>query len=253
MVIWWRPDWFQHSGLCHLGAENRRPGEGEDHVGGAEEVFLPLNVVDIVPEQVRGEVQPIAALSVQSWLQSLLKLLLRLLCCLFIYSAITESEEAFSCVDKRQDNRQRPGKTLRGAAGQRCRQCCQQGCRRQNSKFILLRVQIELDLGCTTRTGNPRDCSPRPLFKRCIILFFLFFLQISAFQICLCFQPFNRMDQSLLRKPIYSKLLALYDNYDVSKVIILFIPIQESRSCPRQVDTSRRELLNLFCSIKRNI
>ena len=31
------------------------------------------------------------------------------------------------------------------------------------------------------------------------------------------------MDQSLLRKPIYSKLLALYDNYDVSKVIILFI------------------------------
>ena len=27
------------------------------------------------------------------------------------------------------------------------------------------------------------------------------------------------MDQSLLRKPIYSKLLALYDNYDVSKVI----------------------------------
>jgi len=49
--------------------------------------------------------------------------------------------------------------------------------------------KIELDLGCTTRTGNPRDCSPRPLFKR--------------------------MDQSLLRKPIYSKLLALYDNYDV--------------------------------------
>ena len=36
-------------------------------------------------------------------------------------------------------------------------------------------------------------------------------------------RPINRMDQSLLRKPIYSKLLALYDNYDVSKVIILFI------------------------------
>ena len=52
------------------------------------------------------------------------------------------------------------------------------------------------------------------------------------------------MDQSLLRKPIYSKLLALYDNYDVSKVIILFIPIQESRRCPRQVDTSRREAVS---------
>ena len=37
-------------------------------------------------------------------------------------------------------------------------------------------------------------------------------------------RPINRMDQSLLRKPIYSKLLALYDNYDVSKVIILFSP-----------------------------
>ena len=54
-------------------------------------------------------------------------------------------------------------------------------------KITLLRVQIELDLGCTTRTGNPRDCSPRPLFKRWIILFFL---QISAFQICLYFQRF---------------------------------------------------------------
>ena len=106
-IIWWRPKWFQHSELCHLGAENRRPGEGEDHVGGAEKV-LPLNVVDLVPEQVRGEVQPIAALPVQSWVQSLLELLLRLLCCLFIgfivFSAITESEETFSGVDKWQDN-----------------------------------------------------------------------------------------------------------------------------------------------------
>ena len=30
------------------------------------------------------------------------------------------------------------------------------------------------------------------------------------------------MDQSPLRKPLYSKLLALYDNYDVSRDIILF-------------------------------
>jgi len=49
--------------------------------------------------------------------------------------------------------------------------------------------KVELELGCTTRTGNPRDCSPGPLFKR--------------------------MDQSLLRRPVYSKLLALYNNYDV--------------------------------------
>lgn len=49
--------------------------------------------------------------------------------------------------------------------------------------------KVELDLGCTTRSGNPRDCSPRPLFKR--------------------------LDQSLLRRPVYSKLLALYNNYDV--------------------------------------
>ena len=60
-IIWRRPKWSQHSGLCHLGAENRRPGEGEDHVGGAEKV-LPLLVVDLVPEQVRGTVRPIAAL-----------------------------------------------------------------------------------------------------------------------------------------------------------------------------------------------
>ena len=62
-IIWWRPKWFQHSGLCHLGAENRRPGKGEDHVGGPEKV-LPLLVIDLVPEQVRGEVQPIAAVPV---------------------------------------------------------------------------------------------------------------------------------------------------------------------------------------------
>jgi len=53
--------------------------------------------------------------------------------------------------------------------------------------------KVELDLGCTTRTGNPRDCSPRPLFKR--------------------------MDQSLLRRPVYSKLLALYNNYDVDTTV----------------------------------
>ena len=37
-------------------------------------------------------------------------------------------------------------------------------------RIRLLDVQVELDLGCTTRTGNPRDCSPRPLFKRFILL-----------------------------------------------------------------------------------
>ena len=63
-----------------------------------------------------------------------------------------------------------------------------------------------------------------PLQKVDHIVFVVVFLQLSAVQICLCFQPFNRMDQSLLRKPIYSKLLALYDNYDVSKVVTRLIP-----------------------------
>ena len=30
------------------------------------------------------------------------------------------------------------------------------------------------------------------------------------------------MDQSLLRRPVYSKLLALYNNYDVSSEMALF-------------------------------
>jgi len=48
--------------------------------------------------------------------------------------------------------------------------------------------KVDLTLGCSTRTGNRRDCSPLPLFKR--------------------------VDEALLRRPLYAKLLALYDNYD---------------------------------------
>ena len=48
-----------------------------------------------------------------------------------------------------------------------------------HARLRLMYVQVELDLGCTTRTGNPRDCSPRPLFKR----FFYSYL-------VLCITPF---------------------------------------------------------------
>ena len=81
----------------------------------------------------------------------------------------------------------------------------------------LLYVQVELDLGCTTRSGNPRDCSPRPLFKRflCCYLLLEILLEILFLQICSL-----RLDQSLLRRPVYSKLLALYNNYDVSNAML---------------------------------
>ena len=87
-------------------------------------------------------------------------------------------------------------------------------------------VQVELDLGCTTRTGNPRDCSPRPLFKRFILL--LSFLLSPLTILNLLF----RMDQSLLRRPVYSKLLALYNNYDVSSemplIYVVFLKVDTS-------------------------
>ena len=47
---------------------------------------------------------------------------------------------------------------------------------------------VELDTGCTTRVGRPNDCSRNPLFAR--------------------------VDTAIFRKPIYEKLVALYNNYD---------------------------------------
>lgn len=51
-----------------------------------------------------------------------------------------------------------------------------------------------LNTGCSTRVGNPRDCSNHPLF--------------------------SSIDSSIFRKPVYKKLRAIYDNYndDVSVV-----------------------------------
>jgi len=51
-----------------------------------------------------------------------------------------------------------------------------------------------LNTGCSTRIGNPRDCSNHPLF--------------------------SSVDSSIFRRPIYRKLRAVYDNYneDVSVV-----------------------------------
>jgi len=54
-------------------------------------------------------------------------------------------------------------------------------------------TQVELELGCTTRNGASRDCSPRPLFKR--------------------------LDQSVLRRPLYRKLMAMYENYEVDTTV----------------------------------
>jgi len=47
---------------------------------------------------------------------------------------------------------------------------------------------VEVDTGCTTRVGRPQDCSSNPLF--------------------------SKVDTSILRKPVYEKLTALYENYD---------------------------------------
>jgi len=47
---------------------------------------------------------------------------------------------------------------------------------------------VQVDTGCTTRVGRPTDCSSKPLF--------------------------SKVDTSILRKPIYEKLTALYENYD---------------------------------------
>jgi len=50
-----------------------------------------------------------------------------------------------------------------------------------------VRDKITIDAGCTTRVGNKRDCSPKPLF--------------------------TRVDTSIFRKPVYAKLMAMYENY----------------------------------------
>lgn len=47
---------------------------------------------------------------------------------------------------------------------------------------------VQVDTGCTTRVGRPTDCSRNPLF--------------------------SKVDTSILRKPVYEKLTALYENYD---------------------------------------
>ena len=58
-----------------------------------------------------------------------------------------------------------------------------------------LASRISLNTGCKTRVGRPSDCSPQPLFGRL-------------------------ETRDLQDKPVYSKLMALYDNYleDVTRV-----------------------------------
>ena len=58
-----------------------------------------------------------------------------------------------------------------------------------------LASRINLNTGCKTRVGRPSDCSPQPLFGRL-------------------------ETRDLQDKPVYSKLMALYDNYleDVTRV-----------------------------------
>jgi len=53
---------------------------------------------------------------------------------------------------------------------------------------------IILNTGCSTRLGNPRDCSRHPLF--------------------------SSIDTAVFRKPVYRKLLALYDNYNVDAGVV---------------------------------
>jgi len=54
--------------------------------------------------------------------------------------------------------------------------------------------RITLNTGCTSRVGSQRDCSSSPLF--------------------------TSVDTSIFRKPVYAKLMAMYENYDpdVTKV-----------------------------------
>jgi len=47
--------------------------------------------------------------------------------------------------------------------------------------------KISINVGCTTRVGKPNDCSSAPLF--------------------------TRVDTSIFRKPVYAKLMAMYENY----------------------------------------
>jgi len=75
---------------------------------------------------------------------------------------------------------------------------CQQKCTNAELKEFteeLLKIDddnvanlVTIDPGCSTRVGRPNDCSPNKLLKD--------------------------VDSSFLRRPIYQKLSALYDNYD---------------------------------------
>jgi len=62
-------------------------------------------------------------------------------------------------------------------------------------------VQVRLNLGCTTRVGNPRDCSTAPLIQR--------------------------LDPAILRKDIYRKLIALYENYNAEVTLAESVTRQE--------------------------
>jgi len=53
---------------------------------------------------------------------------------------------------------------------------------------------LTLDTGCKTRVGRPSDCSSRDLFQS--------------------------IDSSILRKPVYQKLIAMYDNYDNDVLVV---------------------------------
>jgi len=63
---------------------------------------------------------------------------------------------------------------------------------------------IQLNTGCSTRVGSPRDCSNQPLF--------------------------SRVDTSIFRKPVYEKLTKLYNNYDSSTAV------KEDRSRSERVE-----------------
>eukprot|EP00090_Calanus_glacialis_P013712 TRINITY_DN22367_c0_g1_i1.p1 TRINITY_DN22367_c0_g1~~TRINITY_DN22367_c0_g1_i1.p1 ORF type:complete len:587 (+),score=116.91 TRINITY_DN22367_c0_g1_i1:49-1809(+) len=63
---------------------------------------------------------------------------------------------------------------------------------------------VEVDTGCTTRVGRPTDCSRNPLF--------------------------SKIDTSILRKPVYEKLIALYENYDSD------VAVKEDRTRAEQTE-----------------
>jgi len=63
---------------------------------------------------------------------------------------------------------------------------------------------VQVDTGCTTRVGRPNDCSSKPLF--------------------------SKVDTSILRKPVYKKLSALYENYDSD------VAVKEDRTRAEQTE-----------------